>query len=125
MENINSEQEQTSIKSYKGYENRYVIIQDSTEFQTYQKKKIKKAWLNEKGKLCLKSFIFLGQDKSDETKYNYTDVIGKDAKKKEDYENNSFPSESYEDLFKNNLVFVGFLDNDKVVDEIRVKQAGF
>ena len=95
-------------KQHKNYENKYELIKDKDEFKKHFSKKFKIAWLNEKGKLCLKSYILLGQDRDDEDRFVFIDVIGGKAQEEKMFK-------SYEEVFNQKcLVFLGYLETEEI-----------
>lgn len=108
---------------YIGYPDKYVIIEDKETLKSYIKHKVKKAWINENDKFCLESFILFAFDNKDPNKYIYIPLIkGKAQQKKKEEE---WPKENFDNLFKKgNLVFCGYLEDDKVRDEINARIQG-
>lgn len=105
-------------KPYTQYSDKYIIISEKEKFEEFRGKKIKRAWYNDKGKMCLESFIYLDNDKRNEKNFLYVKVInGKSEKPR--------LTISFEEIFNNqNLVFVGFLETDRIQQELLAKAQG-
>lgn len=98
------------IKGHKSYQNEYEIIENREQFSKYFGNKYKVAWLNNKGKLCLRSYILIAPDRDNKENFVSVDVI--DGKSQEKTPDNI---KHYSDIFKSeNLVFVGYLSNEKI-----------
>ena len=103
-------------KQHKSYENTYELIETKEEFKKHFRSKFKIAWLNEKGKLCLKSYILLGQDRDSEDNFVFIDVIGGIAQSDKIVR-------PYKEVFNNKcLVFLGYLEDSKILDILKLKE---
>jgi hypothetical protein len=107
-------------KPYNEYENQFEIIDNKEDFLKYIGRKFKLAWINERDKLCLKSFIFVGQDNENKEQFVAVKVIKgiSQPKTKEDIH-------KYSEFFmKEKLVFVGFVEKDEIFDTLKLKIQG-
>lgn len=104
----------SEIKVHKGYQNEYEIIENQEQFTKYFGNKYKIAWLNNKGRLCLRSYILIAPDRDNKENFVSVDVIDGKAQEK-----NSENIKHYSDIFKaENLVFVGYLSNEKLLKHL-------
>ncbi len=109
--------EEGQVKPFTEYEQKYVIIDSKESLKGFVKKKIKKSWFNDKGKLCLTSFIYLGDDKSTGSIITIPVIEGKaqdDVREKL----------NVDEILTKGLLFVGYLGNDIIEQQLRLKEQG-
>lgn len=114
-----SEDDMKIKPSHRDYENEYEIIENREQFNSKViSHKYKIAWLNERNRLCLRSFILLGYDRENKENYVSIDVIN--GIKQDEIK----VIKHYSEIFNNNtLVFVGYIpDNDFIISKIKLKQ---
>jgi hypothetical protein len=115
-------QEEITVRQHNQYEHDYEIIKDKEDFKKRIKHKYKVAWKTEKGKLALQSYILVGEDNFDKTKFiYYTLENGKPIVEKRKGQDiaKKFKNQ-YDEIFKPGvLVFVGLITpNEKVLELI-------
>lgn len=108
--------EDGQVRPYTQYDQKYVIIDNEESLKSFVRKKIKRSWFNEKGKLCLTSFIYLSNDK--DGKIVTIPVI--DGKAQDEVREKLEVNK----ILKEGLLFVGYLDNDTIQEELRLKEQG-
>jgi hypothetical protein len=111
-------------KPHKEYEDDYVIIENKEQFANFITHKYKIAWLNEKGKLCLKSYILHSISKTDKDSFVSLDVIKGDA---QDLSSNIEDNTNHSDKIfdKKNLVWAGYMKPDEILTNLRLKEQNF
>jgi len=107
-------------KTHREYDKEYEIIENVEQFEKMISHKYKVAWLNAKGKLCLRSYILLGHDRDDKEKYVSIPVINGIAQPKSEWSSDNIKhySEIFNDL---NLIFAGYLDNPTIISHLNLK----
>ena len=107
-------EEKRKVISYRGYENRFELITKDT-LSKFKRKKIKKCWYNMSNKLCKKSFIYLGDVDVEKGDIVYVHVINGIASK----EVADRKTINIEELFKDSVVFVGYMEDVELVKELK------
>lgn len=110
--NLSVLEEKNKIISYRGYENKYEIISKES-LPKYKGRKIKKSWYNMSGKLCKKSFIYLGDADIEKGDIVYVDVInGIASKRKEDRK-----IINLNELYQDSIIFAGYMEDIELEQE--------
>lgn len=112
------EKENLRKPSHREYEKDFEIIENKEQFdEKIISHKYKIAWLNDRGRLCLRSFILLGHDRENRENYVSIDVIK--GIKNDEIKIIKHYSEIFND---NNLVFAGYLPDDVIISKLNHKK---
>lgn len=110
-----------SKPSHVEYEKEYAIINNETEFKNFIGHKYKIAWLNDRGKKCLRSYILIGVDRTNAENFVSVDLVnGKSQPKNVD------SVKHFSKIFTSkNLVFAGYIPPEQILEILKLKEQNF